>query len=76
MPGETVEIREGLVLIDGSPLADPYAIGETACADVCEWTVPDNAYFVLGDNRQNSLDSRGGWFVPIDSVAGKELFSY
>jgi signal peptidase I len=76
LPGDTVTIADDGVLINGVPLSEPYAIGKTTCIDTCQWTVPDDAYFVLGDNRQNSLDSRGGWFVPIDSIAGKKLITY
>lgn len=77
LPGESVTINENVVYIDGAPLPQPYAIGETTCDDfACAWIVPDDAYFVLGDNRQNSLDSRGGWFVPIENISGKKLITY
>ena len=76
VPGETVTIAANRVFVNGAPLVEPYANGETTCLDSCQWTVPDDAYFVLGDNRQNSLDSRGGWFVPIDNIAGKKLITY
>jgi signal peptidase I len=76
LPGETVIIADGHVAIDGETLSEPYAVGNTACADICQWKVPDDAYFVLGDNRVISLDSRGGWFVPLGNVAGKKLLTY
>jgi signal peptidase I len=76
MPGETVTITDDGVSIDGLQLYEPYAVGRTECAEACEWTVPSDSYFVLGDNRENSLDSRGGWFVPMDNIAGKELLRY
>jgi signal peptidase I len=78
LPGETVTIADGGVSINGEPLYERYANGDTTCtdSDTCTFTVPDDAYFVLGDNRANSLDSRGGWFVPLGNVAGKKLLSY
>jgi signal peptidase I len=76
LPGETVTVADGSVSINGEPISEPYAVGKTTCADTCTWTVPDDAYFVLGDNRAASLDSRGGWFVPLNNVAGQKLLSY
>jgi signal peptidase I len=76
LPGETVIIADGHTSIDGAILSEPYAVGQTTCADICQWKIPDDAYFVLGDNRASSLDSRGGWLVPLGNVAGKKLLSY
>ncbi len=59
LPGETVEIREGKVYIDGSetPLDDSFT-PETPVGDYGPYTVPEGCYFMLGDNRNNSKDSR------------------
>ena len=76
LPGETVIIADSHVSIDGETLSEPYAVGTTTCTETCQWRVPDDAYFVLGDNRASSLDSRGGWFVPLGNIAGKRLLSY
>ena len=75
LPGESVEIKEGIVYIhkkDGSTLAldEPY-ITEPAWRPFKEETIPENQYFVLGDNRNNSGDSREGWTVPYSSIIGK-----
>ena len=44
-----------------------------AARDACG---SDECYFVMGDNRQNSSDSRGGWFVPRENIIGKTLITY
>ena len=59
LPGETVEITDGKVYIDGSetPLDDSFT-PETPTGNYGPYTVPENCYFMLGDNRNNSKDSR------------------
>ncbi len=78
LPGETVEIRDGSVFIDGEELIEPYIEpGTTACSRECEpWVVPEGQIFVLGDNRQNSSDSRVFGPVDIESVQGKAWVIY
>ena len=74
LPGETVEIRDNVVYIDGEPLAEPYISKQAAaCNGEYPFTkVPDDALFVLGDNRCNSGDSRYGLgFIPVDKVIGQ-----
>ena len=75
LPGESVEIKEGIVYIhttDGQvvPLDEPY-IAETAKDPFNGETIPENEYFVLGDNRINSADSRNNWTVPGQNIIGK-----
>ncbi len=79
LPGESVEIKEGIVYIhkkDGSTLAldEPY-ITEPARRPFKEDTIPENQYFVLGDNRNNSGDSRNGWQLPRQNIIGKAWLS-
>ena len=74
LPGETIEIRNDVVYIDGEPLDEPYLTqaAKDATGDYPLHTVPDDALFVMGDNRGNSADSRYGLgFVPLDKVIGK-----
>ncbi len=80
MPGETVDIDEdGNVFIDGEQLDEPY-ISEKALGD-CDielpYEVPAERYFLLGDNRANSLDSRKSAIecVSKDQIVGKLVFS-
>ena len=74
LPGETIEIRRDVVYIDGNPLDEPYLTqaAKEATGELAPKTVPDDALFVMGDNRGNSADSRYGLgFVPLDKVIGK-----
>ena len=74
LPGETVEIRDNVVYIDGEVLDEPYLTdGAAACnGEYPPTQLPDDALFVLGDNRCNSGDSRYGLgFIPIDRVIGQ-----
>jgi signal peptidase I len=74
LPGETLEIHDQTVYIDGNPLAEPYLTdaARRANGDFGPIQVPAGKLFVMGDNRGNSLDSRFGLgFVPIDKVVGR-----
>ncbi len=74
LPGETIEIRDEVVYIDGAPLDEPYLTREArnSMADYPLDEVPEGSLFVMGDNRGNSADSRYGLgFVPTDKVIGK-----
>jgi signal peptidase I len=91
LPGETVEMREKKVYINGKALNEPYVhflqqpggqseFSEVTSFDVRERygpvTVPPDHYFVMGDNRDNSQDSRYWGFLPRELVKGKALFIY
>ena len=89
LPGETVELRNKKVYINGKPIDEPYvhflsppssAGQEVTSADVREnyapVTVPPDHYFVMGDNRDNSQDSRYWGFLPRENIKGKSLVIY
>ena len=75
LPGETVQIKDGRVRINGVELDEPY-IKHHASYDLDAKRVPSDAYFVLGDNRPNSSDSHLGWFVPAENIIGRAWVSY
>ena len=88
LPGETVELRAKKVYIDGQPLDEPYVhflepaseSQEITSYDVRELygpvKVPEGQYFVMGDNRDNSQDSRYWGFLPAHYVKGRALMIY
>jgi signal peptidase I len=91
LPGDTLELRDKRVSINGTPLDEPYVhfieppgatseFREVTSFDVRERygpvTVPANQYFVMGDNRDNSQDSRYWGFLPRDYIKGKALVIY
>ena len=74
LPGDTVEVRSGLVYINSSPLEEAY-VKSFPKYTVEAQKVPENNYFVLGDNRNNSNDSHNGWVVPRQNIVGKAWLS-
>ena len=73
LPGEEIAIIGGLIHVDGVALGESYLSGPVA-SDYGPVTVPDDAYFFLGDNRRNSADSRGSLgFVERDRVIGRAV---
>jgi len=77
LPGDTVEIRAGVVSINGAALAEPYRNGPpNPSDDYGPATVPEQNYFVLGDNRDGSYDSRYWGFVPESNILGTPLVIY
>jgi signal peptidase I len=79
LPGESVEIKGGKTYVyrtDGSILIldEPY-IKEPSAHNYTRHVVPEGQYFVLGDNRNNTNDSRNGWTVPKQNIIGKAWLS-
>ena len=74
LPGEEIVIRDGQVLIDGKPLEEEYLGDEwhyTEAHHNSRLKMGPNQYYVLGDNRGDSHDSRGFRGVPVENIKGK-----
>lgn len=77
LPGETLEIGRRQVRVDGELLPEGYTtFVHGGQRGMREYRVPEDHYFVLGDNRDNSHDSRFWGPLPADQVKGKGLFIY
>jgi signal peptidase I len=82
LPGDTLDIHNGKVFLNGAELAEPYLEGAaTAClgSKVCgngPFVVPEGTIFVMGDNRNNSSDSREWDALPLDRVVGQAWLIY
>ena len=78
LPGERIQFFEGLLRVDGEHLVEPYIGGLPASLGVEEnmWSLAEGEYFVLGDNRGRSTDSRA--FGPVDAglIVGQVWFRY
>src|SRR5271169_5860030 len=77
LPGETVDIREGAVWINGKKLAEDYTTGPTEPYQMhTPYKVPENCYFVMGDNRGDSFDRRFEGCIPRNKIIGVPLIIY
>ena len=71
VPGDSVEIVQGNIYVNGFKLDEPYVDRRLFTYSLTERTVPEGGYFVLGDNRDISNDSHHGWFLPRENIIGK-----
>ncbi|MFC0328870.1 signal peptidase I [Paenibacillus sepulcri] len=75
LPGDMLDIKDGHVLINGTVLEEPYVKGLTFSNGLSiPYTVPDKKVFVMGDNRENSQDSRELGPISISSLEGRAVF--
>lgn len=78
--GDRLEIKNGVLYVNSQPVQEPYAVHHAPVHNPEEsWgptVVPEGKLFVMGDNRDNSSDSRDWGFVPMGNVIGEPLFVY
>jgi signal peptidase I len=75
LSGETISVQENTVYIDGIPLNEPY-LHSPMLSNLPDTKIPEGYYFVMGDNRSVSLDSRSFGPVQMSSMVGKAIFVY
>lgn len=74
VPGDVVEVRDQQVMVNDTVLNEPYISADPTYSG--RWTVPEDQYFVLGDNRNNSSDSHTWEFLPGELIVGKGWVIY
>jgi signal peptidase I len=79
LPGDTVEIRDTEVYVNGEKLDEPYFINRPCNPSKCPnetWTLGPSQYFMMGDNRNNSRDSRAFGPIQRSAIVGRAVFRY
>lgn len=74
-PGDTVQVQNGVVYLNGQPLVEPY-IAESPNYQLDPVSVPADQFFVMGDNRNNSNDSHVWGFLPQQNIIGRAVFRF
>ena len=74
-PGQILQVKNGQVYRNGMPVEEPY-INEQAEIDWGPQKIPKNSFFVMGDNRNNSNDSRFWGFLPNQNIIGRACFRF
>jgi len=77
LPGDTIEFKDGEVYLNNEKLKEDYIKGSTSPFKIKDIiTVPEGKVFVMGDNRENSSDSRILGFIDLDSIEGRAVFRF
>jgi signal peptidase I len=76
VPGDSVEIVHGTLTVNGLAVKEDYIAPGNFDMTTEKKVVPEGQYFVLGDNRNNSSDSRAWGYVPAENIIGQAMFSY
>lgn len=74
-PGQTVEVKDGWVYLDNQPVFENY-IAEPPNYQLTAQAIPENSYFVMGDNRNDSNDSHVWGFLPKKNIIGRAVFRF
>jgi len=74
VPGDLVDARLGRVRVGEHTLPEPYVLRQAATGAIDQQIIPSNSYYVLGDNRDESLDSRSWGVVPRERIVGRARF--
>jgi signal peptidase I len=77
LPGETIKVQDGVVYINDKPLKEPFITPDRAPVErFSPFIIPEDEVFAMGDNRNNSRDSRSWGALPIQNIKGKAWWRY